>query len=88
MSAYKRVCKALGEAPHGEPVRQGLAETWPDGPVLCRDFEGWYSDYRWAIVWETGDDWPLRDRVHKAADRGGRVYSESVNGWALALFPA
>ena len=30
------------------------------GPSLIKDYQGWYSDYAWAIVWEEGPyEWPM-----------------------------
>jgi len=79
-AAYRRICKALGETPHTDVVEQGM--RWPAGPVLCRDFEGWYSTTRWAVVWEEGPyEWPC-NRIDD------RVFVEAINGFALGLYPA
>jgi hypothetical protein len=35
-------------------VRQQGGASWPSAPVLVRDYEGWSTTTRWAIVWEEG----------------------------------
>ena len=79
-------------------VRRQGGLSWPDGPVLCADFEGWSTTSDWAVVWEGGPhDWTMY------VPHGGRtedfgltvgpidlpgVFCEPVNGFALALYPA
>jgi hypothetical protein len=83
LATYRKICKHLGQTPHPDVVEQGT--SWPSGPVLCRDFEGWYSTSRWAIVWEGGPyEWvvPVSFNVRTA------VFLEPINGFALGLYPA
>lgn len=71
-------------APDGKVVvhEQGGGQ-WPDGPVLCRN---WEDRDGWAIVWEGGDyDWP--HLMWPAAQAAG-VFAEPYNGFALSLYPA
>lgn len=84
LRAYRAICADLGQTPQAEPVEQG-GGSWPSGPVLCRDFEGWSTTTRWAVVWEEGPyEWPLT--TSPLARKG--VFTEPVNGWALGLYPS
>jgi len=80
VKAYRKVCLRYGTTPH-PVVRQGMG-GWPSGPVLCRDYEGWYSTTRWAVIWEGGPyDWTME---HFEEDLG--VFVEPINGFALGLY--
>jgi hypothetical protein len=85
LSAYKKICKALGETPQEDFVTQG-GSNWPDGPILVKDFESWYSTTKWAVVWEGGHyewsyttDFGLDDK---------KIFAEPINGYSLGLYPA
>lgn len=94
VAAYKALVKAYadqGVVAHEPVVQDG--QRWPDGPVLCRDFELWSGPTRWAIVWEGGPyDWAIEaSSTQFADDRGGLpegVFVEPIVGWALGLYPA
>lgn len=90
-AAYEAVCLKYGELPAPGVYEQGGVTPWPTGPVLVRDFEGLYGDYRWAVLWEGGpEEWTSE------CGYGGDgkpvypvgVFTEAINGYALALYPA
>jgi hypothetical protein len=85
VAAYRRVCKQFDETPHDAVVEQGSG-SWPDVPVLVRDFSGYSGGYaRWAICWEGGEyEWAFRDS--KATS--GTVFAEAITSYALGLYPA
>lgn len=83
--AYAAIVQAFGEQPHSLVVRQG-GDWWPEGPVLCENFEGWTTFTRWAIVWEGG---PFEWVHHVPRDVvPDNVFIEPINGFALGLYPA
>jgi hypothetical protein len=85
VAAYRRVCKQFDETPHDAVVEQGSG-SWPDVPVLVRDFSGYSGGYaRWAICWEAGDfEWSYSEQ---AAD-SKTVFAEPITSYALGLYPA
>lgn len=90
MDAYRAVCKALSVDVHPVVVRQGMG-SWPNGPVLCMDFEGWRTRTEWAVVWEGGPyEWamwvPLGGQGFSAAEVAKGVFLEPITDWALGLY--
>jgi hypothetical protein len=87
VAAYRRVCKQFDETPHDAVVEQGSG-SWPDVPVLVRDFSGYSGGLsRWAVCWESGPfEWALADRA-KVADSAA-VFAEPITSYALGLYPA
>lgn len=94
--AYELVCEKYGEHVQRSATtakvavfEQGVGR-WPSGPVLVRNFEGWYSTTPWAIVWEGGpEDWTSAcgyGGEHKPVYPAG-VFTEPINGFALGLHP-
>lgn len=94
VAAYKALVKAYADQGVVEhpPVAQD-GQRWPDGPVLCRDFELWSGPTRWAIVWEGGpEEWALSATAMQSYDTlitfPDGVFVEPIVGWALGLYPA
>lgn len=103
MEAYRAVVAYLATTwayddlqPHEEVVEQGGA-SWPPGPVLCRNFEGWSSDTAWAIVWESGDyEWAYLAACGGRAELGlevkpvtlpDGVQCDAFNSYTMSLYP-
>jgi hypothetical protein len=69
---------------------------WPDGPVLCRNYEGWTSTTDWAVIWEGGPyDWSMYLDGGIEEEFGARlqaielpdgVWAEPINGFAVGLY--
>ena len=99
VKAYRAVCTALGVEPQVSAatgrvmvVRQGEGR-WPSRPVLCHQFQGWYSTSPWAVVWEEGPfEWamfvPHGGEGIAPAELADDVFAEPINGWALGLYRA
>ena len=83
--AYRQVCKLLGVKPEKNIRKQGDPGPVPSGPILYRDFEGWYAVYPWAIVWEGGPyEWAV-EASFKEELLGGKFLFEPINSYALTF---
>jgi len=91
--ACASIARALGFSPFaatgGEPhVYHQDGSSWPNEPVLVKDFECWAGTVRWAVVWEGGPhDWASELQFSDDLPSGW-LFVEAYNGWALALYPA
>lgn len=88
--AYTAVCAKYDETAHPAAVTHD-GGTWPTGPVLVRGFESAHGgDYAWAVVWEGGPhEWPVECGygADGKPDYPAGVWTEAINGYALALYP-
>lgn len=88
-TAYEAVCAKYGETVEATATHDGGA--WPTGPVLVRGFESAHGgDYAWAVVWEGGPyEWPVECGygADGKPNYPSGVYTEPINGYALALYP-
>jgi hypothetical protein len=80
-------------------VRRQGEGSWPGGvPVLVRDYEGWSTTTRWAIVWEEGPyewvhylDGGIEEEFGfdlQPAGRPAGVHVEAIQSFSLGLYPA
>lgn len=83
--AYCQVCALLGVKPEKKIRKQGDPGPVPSGPILYRDFEGWYAVYQWAIVWEGGPhDWSVISIYSKELMESKFLF-ESINSYSLTF---
>lgn len=106
MEAYRAIVAHLATSfgyddltPDDHATRQGIGDpAWNNGPVLCRDFEGWHTDTSWAVVWDGGPfEWsyllPMGGRgefgieVEPVRLPDG-VACDSFSNVAISLYPA